>query len=251
METKKIYTLITGATRGMGRETAKELGQFGQHVIVGARKISDGQAVVDELSQLGIQADTVQLDVTDNESILSAAAKIEQKFGKLDILINNAGIAVDNALPSQISINNIQKEFDVNFFGVIAVTQAMLPLLKKASKAKIINISSEMGSITSALDSNSIVYHAMVVGYQSSKAALNMYSVQLAKELEMDSETSITVNMVCPGMVATEFGNIDPEVAKQMGASPVEEGVKRTIELATGDSNITATFTNASGTVPW
>lgn len=252
METIKKYTLITGATRGMGREMAKKLGQAGQHVIVGARKLNDGQTVVEELSKLGIQADTIQLDVTNKESIRAAASEIENQFGKLDILINNAGVAIEQSAPSVLSVDNVRKEFDVNFFGLILVTQAMLPLLKKAPKAKIINMSSMMGSITSALDPNSSVYHASVAGYQSSKSALNMYSVQLAKELEQNPETNITVNLIDPGMVATEFGNIDPEIAKSMGARPVEEGVQRAVELAADDKDTsTATYSNNEGIVPW
>ncbi|KRG09905.1 SDR family NAD(P)-dependent oxidoreductase [Staphylococcus sp. NAM3COL9] len=245
--TNQKNILVTGATRGMGKEISKVLAKQGYHVILGARNIQDGQSLVEEIVSKGFSATTVQLDVTDVNSVQNAVLEISS----LDILINNAGIALESSSPSKLDVAKVKKEFDVNVFGVMNVTSAMLPLLKNSKRAKIINMSSMMGSLNSALDKNSIVYGASVAGYQSSKAALNMYSIQLAKELEKE-ESDITVDLVDPGMVATEFGGLEPETAKKMGAKPVDEGIRRVIELVENDKeNKNITFTNNEGIVSW
>lgn len=242
-----IVTLVTGGNRGMGLELVKELSEAGQKVILGSRNLTKGQEAIEQLNNK--EVDLVQLDVTDDTSIQKAVAELEKKYSHLDILINNAGAVFDNRQkPSEINQTNLRADFDLNYFGTIAVTQAFLPLLKKAPQAKIINISSMMGSITNALDPNSEVYKASAVGYQSSKAALNMYTVQLAKELR----TGITVNAVDPGMVATEFGGVTPEFAQSLGAKTPALGVARTIELASNFQNSdTGTFSNTKGKVAW
>lgn len=198
-----------------------------------------------ELESKGLSVSTVQLDVTDINSVQNAV----QEINALDILINNAGIALEASSPSKLDVTKVKNEFDVNVFGVINVTSAILPLLQK--EAKIINMSSMMGSLNSALDKDSIVYGASVAGYQSSKAALNMYSIQLSKELEKEGY-DISIDLVDPGMVAIEFGGLDPETAKKMGARSVDEGIKRVIELVEQDKiNKNITFTNNDGVVPW
>lgn len=252
MTTNESITLITGANRGMGLEIAKELGQKGQHVLMGARNLERGQEAAETLSAQGINATAIQLDVTDPASIAAAADQITKQFGVLNILINNAGAVFDfGQAPSNVRTDTLEKDFAINYFGTINVIQAMLPLLKKSPKAKIINVSSMMGSISSALESDSPVYNAVAVGYQSAKAALNMYTVQLAKELQK-ADLPITVNAIDPGMVATEFGGATPEQAKNMGAMPIEQGVARTVELASDwDNTDTATFTNTKGKVEW
>lgn len=247
--TNEIITLVTGANRGMGLEIVKELSKKDQQVILGSRDLAKGKAAVSNLNQ---NIDVVQLDVTDEKSIQEAVKFVTDKYGKLDILINNAGAVFDNRkFPSEITQDSLRDDFNLNFFGLIAVTQAFLPLLKQSSQAKIINISSMMGSMTEALNPKSEVYQASAVGYQASKSALNMYTVQLAKEL-LKENLPITVNAIDPGMVATEFGGVNPEMAKKMGAKPIEHGVARTIELATDfDNKSTATFTNTNGIVAW
>lgn len=242
---KKV--LVTGATRGMGKEISKVLAEKGYHVILGARSLQDGQSIVKELKLKGLSVTTVQLDVTDINSVQNAAREINS----LDVLINNAGIALEASSPSKLDVTKVKNEFDVNVFGVMNVTSAILPLLKKVKEAKIINMSSMMGSLNSALDKDSIVYGASVAGYQSSKAALNMYSIQLSKELEKEGY-DITVDLVDPGMVATEFGGLDPEIAKQMGANSIDVGIKRVIDLVEKGKNIkNITFTNNNDVVPW
>ncbi|MFU0763228.1 SDR family NAD(P)-dependent oxidoreductase [Staphylococcus pasteuri] len=244
---RKESVLITGATRGMGKAIASVLAEKGYHVIIGARKVQDGDNVVEDLKEKGLSASTIQLDVTDSDSIRNAVQDIDS----LDILINNAGVALDNAKPSEINIETVKKEFDVNVFGVMNVSRNMIDLLKNSKNAKIINMSSIMGSLTESLDKNSPIYNVSVAGYQASKSALNMYSIQLAKEFEKDG-LDISVDLVDPGMVATEFGGLDPEAAKQMGARPIEEGIQRVIELVeSGKKEKTITFTNNRGTVSW
>lgn len=249
---EKIVTLVTGGNRGMGFEIVKELSQKGQQVIVGSRNLEKGQEAIKPLVDDNLSVDVVQLDVTDPVSVVKAASYINDKYGYLTILINNAGATFDKHIaPSKLELNNIRDDFEINYFGLVSVIQKMLPLLKKAPQAKIINVSSMMGSIGSALDKDSTVYHASAAGYQSSKAAVNMYTVQLAKELQNDS-LPITVNAIDPGLVATGFAGAKPELVRERGGKTVQAGVARTIELATDFNNLdTATFSNTDGTVVW
>ncbi|WP_429970265.1 SDR family oxidoreductase [Fructilactobacillus sp. Tb1] len=241
---QETLTLITGADKGMGFEMAKELGQKGQHILLGSRNQANGERAVTELEKLDIKVDLVILDVTDEETIQAAAQLIQSKFGYLNILINNAGIALDaHQSPVDIPVATIRKDFDVNYFGVIQVTQAMIPLLKQSETAQIINISSEMGSLTLATTPGSISFDHTAVGYQSSKAALNMWTIDLAKVLKADK---INVNAVNPGWVKTSFGGSDA------GALTPAEVVARTVELALGAGKlVTGTFSDTHGIVPW
>lgn len=252
MNTVEVITLVTGGNRGMGLEIVKELSQKGQHVIMGSRQLENGRRAIEQLAITSGKVDLVQLDVTDPASVTRAAQTIATKYGYLTILINNAGAVFDHRQSAAtVTSENLHLDFEINYFGLVDVSQKMLPLLKKSPQAKIINISSMMGSKTAALDPQSSVYKAVAVGYQSAKAAANMYTVQLAKEM-LREKLPITVNAIDPGMVATEFGSGDPELAKKMGAMPVEQGVARTVEMATdANSTDTATFTNTTGTVGW
>lgn len=244
-------TLITGADTGMGFEIAKELGQNGQKVIVGSRNLEKGQSALERLAVEGVVANLVQLDVTDAVTIAQAVTKIKEQYGRLDILINNAGIALDkHRSPEILPTSVMRQDFDVNFFGLVDVTQAFLPLLKEAPKGQIINISSMMGSMTAALDPKSETYHASAAGYQSSKAAVNMFSIQLAKALQQE-QSKVTVNLVDPGMVATDFGGTPADESRSLGAKTVSEGVVRTVDLALHGSDETGTFSNVNGIVPW
>jgi len=250
--TTKTITLITGANRGMGLEIAKELGEKGQTVIIGSRKLSNGQDVAKKLKGQGVQADAVQLDITDTNSIEQAVTEIADKYGYLSILINNAGASFDNfQAPSELDLTAMRKEFDLNVFGTVNVTQHFIPLLKRSQQAKIINISTGLASMDDALNPDSLAYNFSSMGYQASKAALNMFTIQLAKEFQKN-ELPITVNSIDPGWIATEFGGTSAESSKSNGAQPVEVGVSRTVELATDpDNDVTATFSNINGKVNW
>ncbi|MFC6177145.1 SDR family NAD(P)-dependent oxidoreductase [Companilactobacillus huachuanensis] len=252
MKNNSVITLVTGGNRGMGLAIAKALAASGQKVIIGSRNLDKGKSAVEKLAADGLKVDVIQLDVTDSDSVTAAAQELMEKYGYLTTLINNAGSVFDFRIePSQISQELIRKDFEVNYFGLIDVTQKMLPLLKKAPQAKIINISSMMGSKTEALNPQSEVYKAVAVGYQSAKAAANMFTVQLAKEMTRNN-LPITVNAIDPGMVATEFGGATPEQAREMGAKSIDVGITRTVALATDFENKdNATFTNISGPVAW
>jgi NAD(P)-dependent dehydrogenase (short-subunit alcohol dehydrogenase family) len=147
--------LITGANKGIGFETARQLGQQGIHVIIGARDTARGEEAVQKLAALSVQATFVQLDVTDEKSLSRAAHSLAETFGRLDILINNAGISGGNAnAPSDIALEVMRTVYNTNVFGVVAVTKAMLPLLRKSQAGRIVNVSSGLGSITQASDRN-------------------------------------------------------------------------------------------------
>lgn len=212
--------LITGANRGIGFETARLLAERGMTVLVGARDEERGRTATEKLKAEGAQAHVVQLDVTDVESVARAAARIEAEFGSLDVLINNAGILggfdVDGK-PSNTEVATLVRTLETNVFGVVRVTNALLPLLRRAPAARIVNVSSEVGSITGALDTNGPMWPMVGINYPMSKAALNMVTAQYAKELW---DTPIKVNAANPGYCATEFnGNTGFRSAAQ-GAEP-------------------------------
>ena len=247
---KQLTTLITGADKGIGFQTALELGKRGHHVLVGARDVGWGKEAVDRLTKSGITADLLEIDVTDRTTIQAAASQVMTKFGYLDVLINNAGVALDQHQPaSELSTEVMQNDFNVNFFGAVDVIQAFLPLLKKADTAKIINVSSNMGSLGLATNPASQFYGINSLGYQASKAALNFATICFAKEL---ADITITVNSVNPGWTATEFGGRDLKQSMPTGMQSVKTGAAQIVKLASDPENkITMTFTENQGTLPW
>ncbi|MFP3596629.1 SDR family oxidoreductase [Chryseobacterium sp. SIMBA_029] len=196
--------LITGANRSIGLETAKQLSAKGLFVYLGSRNLEKGEAVVKELNDQGFQhIKAIEIDVTNTDSITAAKNSIEQEQGKLDILINNAGILGTNPqTAANASIKDIQEVFDTNFFGVISVTQAFLELLKKSESPRISNITSGLGSLTLHSDPNWKYYHVKAAAYGPSKAALNAYTIVLAYELR---DLPFKVNVIDPGYTATDF----------------------------------------------
>ncbi|MCH5461818.1 SDR family NAD(P)-dependent oxidoreductase [Lactobacillus sp. LC28-10] len=250
-EEKTTLTLISGADKGIGFATAQELGKRGQHVLIGARNQERGEKAVKQLKDGGIKADFIQLDVTDKAQIKAAAAKIKAEYGYLSILINNAGIAMDHHQPaSELSTDTIRQDFDVNYFGLIDVTQAMVPLLKAGRPAKIINVSSNMGSMGLASDPNSRFYKVNSLGYQSSKASVNFATIIFSKEL---ADEGITVNSVNPGWTATGFGGRPEDAPVPTGMQDVAIGAAQIIKMASlpMDDTTTGTFTENAGTLPW
>ena len=203
---KMNSALITGANRSIGLETAKILSKKGLFVYLGTRDLEKGKAVVEELNKDGFQnIKAIAIDVTKPESVLAAAKIVENDQGKLDILINNAGISGEfpqNA--SNTSINDIQNVFDTNFFGVITVTQAFLELLKKSKSPRISNITSGLGSLTLHSDPSWKYYDFKATSYITSKAALNAYTITLAYELK---DLPFKVNAIDPGYTATDFNH--------------------------------------------
>lgn len=235
--------LITGANKGIGYEVARQLGERGIHVLVGARDKNRGQEAAKNLQDEGFAATYLSLNVTDAESIKKAAAYISKEFGKLDILVNNAGIGGDIAIPpSKTDMDIMRQVYETNVFGTASVTIAMVPLLRKGNHARIVNVSSGLGSINLALDPNDTFYGINSLQYQSSKTALNAITIEFAKELESDG---IKVNAACPGFADTDFNG-------HRGTKPVEQAATIIVKLATlGEDGPTATFQDEDGGLPW
>lgn len=223
MTTAKI-ALITGANKGIGFETARQLGALGHTVWLGCRDQERGTQAAEDLRAGGIAAHFVQLDITDPDSVRAAVTHVEAQSHHLDILINNAGIASGmGSPPSTEDIDAIRSIFDVNFFGTVRVTQAFLPLLRKAENARIVFMSSGLGSISLTGDMKAPTWGVHAMGYSASKTAINMYTAKLAKELLTEG---IKVNAACPGSVATDMGG-------KMAPKTVEQGAVIAVRLAT------------------
>ncbi len=234
--------LISGANKGIGYEIARGLGAKRIKVLVGARDEARGQAAVDKLKAEGADARFMQLDVTDRGTIQRAAEWIENEFGRLDILINNAGVAEWGFKPSSVDLAKVREVYETNFFGPVALIQAMLPLLRKSKHGRIVNVSSSLGSLTLSSDLNSPFADFLALGYNTSKSALNSMTIQFAKELK---DTPIKVNAICPGYCATDInGNSGPRSAAQ--------GAVAAIQYATiGEDGPTGGYFNEDGRVPW
>lgn len=198
--------LITGANRSIGLETAKQLSQKGLFVYLGSRDLSKGETIIKELNEKGFNnIKAIEIDVTNQESVLAAKNIIEDEQGKLDILINNAGIlGTQPQTAAEISVDNIKEVFETNFFGVINVTQAFLELLKKSDKPRISNITSGLGSLTLHSDPNWKYYQVKGAAYGPSKSALNAYTIVLSYELK---DSNFKVNVIDPGYTATDFNH--------------------------------------------
>jgi NAD(P)-dependent dehydrogenase (short-subunit alcohol dehydrogenase family) len=219
--------LVTGANKGIGFETARQLASQGMTVLVGARDEERGRQAERALREGGADAHFVQLDVTDTTSIQRAAERIEAEYGRLDVLVNNAGtasVARRGGPPSQTSLDDMRAVYEINVFGVVAVTNAMLPLLRRAAAARIVNVSSEVGSITSQTDPASpLAQMPASAQYPSSKAALDMLTAMYAKELR---DTPIKVNAANPGYTATDFND-------HRGFRTAAQGAEPSVHLAT------------------
>lgn len=234
--------LITGANKGIGLEIARQLGAQGITVLIGVRDENRGREAAEKLQAEQINAHIVQLDVTNQDSIDEAASHIKSEFGKLDILVNNAGIAVENVPPSQLDMEVLRRTYDTNFFGVFAVTKAMLPLLRKSDAGRIVNMSSGLGSLAQNTDPNYEYAEVKLLGYNSSKTSLNAMTIQFAHELK---DTPIKVNSADPGYVATDLNSYG-------GSRTVQQGASAPVRLATLPADgPTGGFFDENGIVPW
>ena len=243
MNTKRI-ALITGANKGIGFETARQLGQQQITVLLGARDAAKGEAAAAKLRAEGLDARALQLDVTVAESIQRAMDKVAQEFGRLDILINNAGVMADDQTKkvSEQSLSAWRTTFDTNVFGLVATTQAFLPLLRKSAAGRIVNLSSILGSNTLHSDPQSPIYDFKLPAYNVSKSAVNAYTVQLAYELR---DTPIKVNAAHPGWVKTEMGG-------EGATMELADGAKTSVALATLPADgPSGAFIHLGETLPW
>jgi NAD(P)-dependent dehydrogenase (short-subunit alcohol dehydrogenase family) len=243
MTLTKRVALVTGSNKGIGFEIARQLGRRGRTVLIGARDEKRGAEAASKLRDEGIDAHHVRLDVSDAATIAPLAAAIEARFGRLDVLVNNAGVLLDqNVPPSALDVGVLKKTFDTNVFGAFAVTKALLPLIKKSDAGRVVNLSSTLGSLTLMSDPTNPYSSFVGVAYQASKTALNMLTVGLAKEL---AGTKVLVNSVCPGWVKTDMGT---------DAAPlsVEQGADTPVWLATLPADgPTGGYFNSRQPLPW
>ncbi len=238
----KPIALITGANKGIGFETARQLGKRGYRVIVTARDPGRIEEAAKKLQAEGFDATAVVLDVTKPQAAREAAKTVETKFGQIDVLINNAGIALERAGVIDADLEKFRATYETNVIGVVAVTQAFLPLLKKSKAGRIVNVSSGLGSLALRQDPQSIYAQVIAAAYNSSKSALNMLSVILAQEL---AGTAIKVNIADPGYTATDIN-------ANQGTQTVQEGTEAIVRLATLDADgPTGQYFDRHGTVPW
>lgn len=200
------YALITGANKSIGFETARQLLQHGYYVYLGSRDLQKGQQATDQLHAEGLtQVEPLQIDVADSASIAAARQAVDQKNTGLDVLINNAGISGGMAQTALSTSVELMKEvFETNVFGVMQVTQAFIGLLRQSPEPRIVNVTSGLGSLTLHNDPSWKYYAVKLAAYNSSKAALNMYTIDLAYELR---DTPFKVNAVDPGYTATDFNH--------------------------------------------
>ena len=247
----KPVALVTGANKGIGLQIAKDLATHGFTVLVASRNLEHGETAA---KSVGADARGLQLDVTNQVSIAAAAERIRNEFGRLDVLVNNAGIShsgkpgrslqeiAKSGRASVASLDEVRAVFETNVFGVIAVTQAMLPLLREAPAGRIVNVSSSSGSLT--LNSDPTYPYRAVFGavYSPSKTALNAITLAFANELET---TRIKVNAACPGFTATDLNNFQ-------GTRTVQEGAREPVRLALLDvDGPTGSFSDENGRLPW
>ena len=235
--------LVTGANKGIGYEIAKGLARQQMTVFLGCRDLARAEKAAGQLAQEGLAAVPVLLDVTRAETITSAAAQIDAAHGKLDVLVNNAGIAREwQFKPSQVDLGLVKEIYATNLFGPMAVIQTLLPLLLRSPGARIVNVSSSLGSLALTSDPGGPLSQLPCLGYSSSKAALNAVTVQFANELR---GTPVKVNAVCPGYVATDLNG-------HSGPRTPEQGARIAIEMATlAQDGPTGGYFNEDGRISW
>lgn len=244
MSDKKI-ALITGANKGIGFETARQLAAKGFTVLIGARDQAKGAEAVEKLKAENFDADFVRLDTTEPESIKQAGEIVGEKYGKLDVLVNNAGIFVDFGVPiGETDPEVLRNTFETNFFGAWHAIQAFLPLVKKSDAGRIVNVSSTVGSINEIGDPASPFDGFRAPAYAASKTALNALTALLAREYR--DNPRIKINSICPGWVAS--GAPGTENAPRT----VEQGARIVVELATiGADGASGGFFDDNGAIAW
>ncbi len=240
----KKVALVTGANKGIGFEIGRQLGKLGLTVVLAARDEAKVNAAADRLRGEGLDAHGVRLDVTDPSTAEAAARWLEERFGRLDVLVNNAGISHEfgqATRPSELDLGTLKATYETNVFGAFAVIQAFLPLLRKSAPSRIINQSSTLGSLGTLSDPGGAWYGVNLLAYNSSKTALNGLTLAFAKDLAGDR---ISVNSVCPGWVKNDMGS---------DAAPrsVEQGAAIAVKLATMDSPPTGKYLDDNGEIPW
>ncbi|TMK41414.1 MAG: SDR family NAD(P)-dependent oxidoreductase [Actinobacteria bacterium] len=227
-------TLITGANKGLGRETARRLVADGHDVWLAARDSAKGKVASEELG-----ARFVELDVTDEASVTAAAERVAGSGG-LDVLVNNAGIVGARKAVPELTADDVRQVFETNVFGIVRVTRAFLPLLERSTNPVIVNVSSGMGSLAVTTDASRLESTLISLAYPASKSAVNMLTSQYAKAFP-----HMRINAVDPGYTATDFN-------QHRGTKPVDQGAEIIVRMAQLDqSGPTGTFVDEHGAVPW
>lgn len=240
--TQKI-ALVTGANKGIGKEIARGLGLLGHTVLVGSRDPDRGRQAAAELTAEGLAAHHVVLEVTDDESVAAAAKQVERDHGRVDVLVNNAAVLAAGDGPAlEASLDVLEQTYATNVLGLVRVTQAVLPLLRRSRSGRIVNLSSELSSLALQSDPDGRIAAVRLVGYNSSKTAVNAITVAYANDLRPDG---ILVNAADPGHCATDLGGLDaPRTAAQ--------GAVAAVRLATlGPDGPTGELHNEDGPLPW
>lgn len=244
MATSIRVALVTGANKGIGLEVARQLGEAGLSVVIGARDAAKGERAASDLAAEGIAATSVRIDLTDEASIHQAAQTLTEKHGRLDILVNNAGIwnIEGDGAPSTTALAVVRETMETNFIGTLAVTQAMLPLLRQSPAGRIVNVSTALGSLDANSDPANPFHSSRLIGYNASKVAVNMLTIQLAQELK---GSSVVVNAVSPGFVRTDL-------TRGHGFLSPREGARMPVQYALLEGEtVTGRFVGASGEIPW
>lgn len=238
--------LITGANKGIGLETARQLGRQGITVLIGSRNKDNGEQAAATLRAEGIDARAIQLNVTDDADISAVREHIEKEYGRLDILINNAGIIQGEEFfgnsSNSIAQTDLRATFDTNLFAVVNLTQQLLPLVEKSEAGRIVNLSSILGSLTLHASPESPIAQTKSMAYNASKAALNAYTIHLADALK---DTKIKVNSAHPGWVKTDMGG-------EIAPMEIVDGAKTSVALATlGEDGPTGRYIHLGEELPW
>lgn len=237
---KQKVALVTGANKGIGLETARQLAELGYQVLVGARQKAAGEAAA---ASIGLGVEFVELDMAQPSGFARVRDYVAGKYGRLDVLVNNAGVGLDNGKkPSEAGMDLIRATFEVNVFGLVELTQVLLPLLRQSEAGRIVNVSSILASLTLNADPNSPLGDWRSFGYNGSKAAVNMFTATLAYELK---DTAIKVNSAHPGWVKTDLGGEEAPME-------VAEGSKTSVWLATLPADgPTGGFFHGQERLPW
>lgn len=243
----KPLALVTGANKGIGLETCRQLALKGFRVILSARSLERGEQATKQLVSEGLDVEFLQIDVGDSGSIQAAVESITSRFSELDVLVNNAGVQIESDIwgtntVESISMSTLRETMDVNFFGMVELTQLLLPLLRKAKAARIVNLTSILGSLEYHATPGSNTYNTKTFGYNTSKVAVNSFTIHLAHLLR---DTPIKVNSAHPGWVATDMGGAEAPLDLEVGA-------ETTVWLATLDeAGPTGGYFHRKNRLPW
>ena len=210
--------LVTGANRGLGLEISKQLGEKGLHVLLGCRTFEKAQVAAETLMRQRLSVEPIEIDVSNPESVAAAYQTISANHSALDVLVNNAGVLLDfGTRISELPLENLRQSFETNFFAAFITTQTFLPLIKKSTAGRIVNMSSDLGSMSAMTDSASEQFNVVTPGYRASKCALNVLTIQFAHEL---ANTNIKVNSASPGVARTDMGGENAPFSVEQGAAP-------------------------------